>query len=553
MLSALPVVAPAYHLYGNTEADPIHRETRRLVSVLEQFPNHQESAAIRATLEQRGVIVPVRRGQLALALSDSSTHHYDALIHAQQNDIVAWTPAGFTIPGRRSQRAVRHHVMSANDAREKLGAFEGIPDAFLCPNEFRGWRQRRLLTALNALYVDVDFHDDGQPVALDLMKEVAEARIGHLQHIGFALPSLIVYSGRGFHLYWSHGRLDESELARWTEMQKWLRATLDGDKRATDCTRFLRLIGTVHSKTGTTATADRIGPAYHFDSLYQSYLQATGRDSAEIAETAIEDEIAALRELAEPDLAATDVPLATVFDINAYNARRGRRTTHQSGIYRWFDRVYRDLRLIIEHRGWKGKVPEGSRNTLLLHLAIALSWFTEPDALRDEIMRENADLIGLPPAEAVSSTSSVVNRARQTQKAKRQLYAGMNPDQIVKLAHEAHRKQDKRARLGEFRYGSSRKHLWEQLSDLIPDDLVPQLRAIIPDDVWIERQRERQSRRDRVAEGRYQFRGDALRELQQERRQLAQVLRASGFGWDQVGATLGISAGAARMLSTRAG
>lgn len=551
MFSALPAVAPAYHLYGDAATDPVQCETRRLVSVLEEIPDHPAAAEIRAALARRGVIVPVRRGQLALALAGSTTH-YDALILAQQDDIVAWTPDGFGPPSKRTQKPKRTHVLKANDAREKLAAFAGVSDAYLCPNEFKGWRQRKLLTAMNALYVDIDFHEEGPPPGLDLMKAVAEERQNHLERVGFPGGSSVTYSGRGIHLYWSHGRLPESEFARWTEVQKWLQATLDSDPRATDATRYLRLIGSVHSKTGATVTAERIGPNYDFETLYQRYLAATGRSSVAAAEDETEDEIAGEQEMAEPGLAATGVPLARVFDINVFNARSGRRTTLQSGIYRWFDRVYRDLRLIIEYRGWKGQVPKGHRNTLLYHLAVALSWFTEADVLRDEIMRANLTLIGLSPEDARSNTLSIVRAAHLTQQAQHELRSGTVSSAILKRAEEVQGLQARRARLGEFRYNSSRRQLWKELGTgphpIIPRELLPQLRAIIPDELWRERQIERQRARDRVAEGRYQFRGNDLRDLQQQRRQLAQLLRSGGYGWDQVGAVLGISAGAARML-----
>lgn len=542
--SALPAVAPAYHLYGDTADDAVHRETRRLVSILEQYPDHPAAGEVRDALSRRGVIVPIRRGQLPLGLSGSSAAHYDALILAQENEIVAWTPQGFGPPTRRTRKPRRTHVLAAAEAREKLAAFAGTSDAFLCPNEFRGWRQRRLLTALNALYCDIDFHDDGVPT-LDWMRAVAEDRIRHLDQLAFPLPSLVVYSGRGFHLYWSHGRLDESELARWTEVQKWLQAALDGDARATDATRYLRLIGSVNSKTGGEVSAERIGPAYEFNALYRRYLAAVGREASSV------DNDIELAQWAEMEGDPTAVR-AEVFDIRAFGARRGRRTTLQSGIYRWFDLVYRDVRRIIDHHGWQGAVPEGHRNRLLYHLAVALAWFTEADALEDEITRQNVELIGLPADEASANTASIVRAARASVKAKRQLAAGTGPSVVIQRAQGEQRLQAQRARLGEFRYGASRRQLWRDLGPLVPDALVPHLRAIIPDDVWLARRRERDRERDRVAEGRYRQHWQEYTEMLSMRRLRAKGLRESGCGWAQIGDILGVSAEAARKLASRA-
>jgi len=63
---------------------------------------------------------------------------------------------------------------------------------------------------------------------------------------------------------------------------------------------------------------------------------------------------------------------------------------------------------------------------------------------------------------------------------------------------------------------------------------------------------DRQAKRDRVAEGRYQFHADEYRQLCADRRQLAAELRASGSSWQEIGGILGVSADAARKLASRA-
>lgn len=522
MLSALPSVDPAYRLYGAAADDPLHQATLQLVSLLEQIPNHPAADEVRSRLVRDGVVVPIRRGQLSLALADSATAHYDALISSQQHDIVAWTPAGFGPPSPRTKKPKEHHVLRAGDAREQLAALTGLSDAYLCPNEFKGWRRRSLLKTLNCLYVDVDFHDEGEVPSRDVLQMVAEEKIGLLHHAQFPLPSIVVFSGRGFHLYWCHAPLPESELARWSEIQSWLQVTLDSDPRATDATRYLRLIGSVHGRTGTRVDAERIGPAYDFDGLYRRWLLATGRTGLGGEEALAEAEAAQ-----ESD--ATPAERATVLDLNITRARLGEPIRLQRGIYHWFDAVYRDLRRIIEANDWKGKVPEGHRNSLLYHLAVSLSWFTRADALADEIIRENAEMVGLPPTAAKNATMSILRNALATQSL-----------------------QAKAAEAGDLRYRLSRQRLWRDLSPIIPEFLLPQLRAIIPDDLWAERQRLKQSRRNRVAEGRYQRTADELRALQAARRDLAVIFRAQGRSWASIGESLGISADSARKLAGRA-
>lgn len=529
MLSALPTVASAYRLYGDAAGNPLHRETLQLVSLLEQLPDHPAATEARSQLERAGVVVPIRRGQLALALAGSTTAHYDALILDQQHHIVAWTPNGFGPVNKRSGRPKEHHSLPVNEAREKLAAFNNINDAFLCPNEFHSWRRRALLRSLNALYVDVDFHNEGStPAGTDQMQMVAEERIGWLERVGFPLPSLLVYSGRGFHFYWSHLPLPETELARWSEVQRWLQVMLDSDPRATDPTRYLRLIGTVHGKTGGTVTAERIGPSYQFEALYRGFLMATGRDQEVLSP---EDDVAALELAQEEEGEATSLTLpgAAIHDLNTKRSRAGLRPHLQRGIAGWFDLVYRDIRTIIEYHGWKGQVPEGNRNTLLFHLAVSLAWITRSEALDDEVARENAQMVGLPTRQAKSITSSIVKRARDTQ-----------------------RVQAEAAKKGDLRYRLSRRTLWRDLSPLVPEELVERLRAVIPDDVWRARRQERQQQRNRIAEGRYEYQADALRRLQGMRREIAALLHLQGYGWSSIGEHLGISADAARKLASRA-
>lgn len=59
-------------------------------------------------------------------------------------------------------------------------------------------------------------------------------------------------------------------------------------------------------------------------------------------------------------------------------------------------------------------------------------------------------------------------------------------------------------------------------------------------------------KRDRVAEGRYAIHADELRSHQANRRELARRLRETGASWSEIGAILGVTAAAARMLASRA-
>jgi hypothetical protein len=65
-------------------------------------------------------------------------------------------------------------------------------------------------------------------------------------------PSIVVGSGNGFHLYWllrePHPLRESADLARFASILRRLCGALDGDDRACDPARILRLPGTLNFK-----------------------------------------------------------------------------------------------------------------------------------------------------------------------------------------------------------------------------------------------------------------------------------------------------------------
>ena len=98
---------------------------------------------------------------------------------------------------------------------------------------------KRNLESASALWVDMDFWDEGDREALEVGLK------------GFPLPpSLRVCSGGGEHLYWS---LDEpfpldnpTNVDRFEAVLKGLCDVLGGDRDATDTSRILRIPGTMN-------------------------------------------------------------------------------------------------------------------------------------------------------------------------------------------------------------------------------------------------------------------------------------------------------------------
>ncbi|TIC78487.1 DNA-primase RepB domain-containing protein [Crenobacter intestini] len=381
--------------------------------------------------------------------------------------------------------------------RDELVRHSGVPDVYLTPNEFYGWRRTSLLAGLHALFVDIDDHSGGQ---VDRMGMSALA-ISKIERAGIPEPNAIVYTGRGIHLYWLIEPLPARALPRWQACQRQLCEVLGGDKQSVDCTRVLRVVGSVNSKTGGLVTAELSHPdRYEFDWISDQILPVT-RDEVRKAKA----------------------ERVQVRDIRPAQAKAGvkRGKSVKGSIYeRWYQ-VYQDLWRIVDANDWRTcGVPKGKRDRLLFMMANALSWFTVSDALEAEIIDVARRLTPtLTEREVLSYCSSVLARARA----------------------DAAKDDGKR-----YRY--KRETLWNALSDLIEPHagLVDQLRAIVPDDVREQRERERLRQRDGVKMDRTTYLATA-----DERREEALRLRERGLSWKAVGEILGVSATAARLLASR--
>ena len=86
------------------------------------------------------------------------------------------------------------------------------------------------------------------------------------------------------------------------------------------------------------------------------------------------------------------------------------------------------------------------------------------------------------------------------------------------------------------RYRFKRQTLYDWLAPIIPDNLLHELRAIIPDEVA----RERDKARNRSVEGRYatNYTGQGVRASNEEKRATARLLRAQGRTYRAIAAEL---------------
>ena len=362
--------------------------------------------------------------------------HYEMLHSQQVATVLVWD---------KLKTEKRWSKVSPNNEKQlELFGEDNLLDRFISVNEFHGWRLISLLAQLRACYVDVDGCSDVS-VALQTIQDAM-----------LPPPSAVMRSGRGLHLYWLHEPLPATSLPQWQLVQNALFTALKplgADPAAKDCTRVLRLAGSVHSKTFATVEGILLDPApWVFEDL-------------------------AFEILPEP------IPTpkkAKVRDLNAARAERSKKALGRSIYARWY-LVLQDLLTIARHHNG---IPEGHRNTWLHLCATALSWFANIETIQDELERFARNWTpDISEVELANVLSQPLKRASKVKALQEQ--GELTPET-------------------EQRYKYKRSTLYERLEGLITTELEQQLRAIISEGTFKNREKARQDSRDRVKEGRYQ-------------------------------------------------
>lgn len=419
----------------------------------------------------------IAQRQLSLDLSQPINHH-ERLHGAAHGTVIYWE--------RRAGKDRWSKVEPGDPVQQLISGLAGVPDTFISANQFHGWRRVRLIKSLRACYVDVDGSADLEE-ALTLLRA---ARL--------PAPSFVVYSGRGMHLYWLLQPTPGRALPVWQRVQDVLIKALAGigaDPAARDCARMLRLVGTTHSKSG-----------------------------SQVRGVVLTDTLWTLHELADEVLGAREAKRSKVYDLAAAGARKGRasgRNRWQGSIYGWWYLVYRDMVKIAEHKWGPQGVPEGYRDRVLFIMAVALSWFCEPATLYDEILATAKDMTPtLDVHEISTSMASVLKRAARHAAGEHDHYNGKDYDP---------------------RYNFSAQTLRDYLADVIPTELHSQLRTLAPAEVILQRKKDRDMGRDRVAEGRYEKTREEYLKASSDKAASARLLKAQGKTPKEIAAELGVS------------
>lgn len=381
---------------------------------------------------------------------------------------------------RRAPKGSRWPKVGPTDPAAVILAHEsGQQDRYFSVSEFREWRTVGQLMSLRACYVDVDGTDN------------LEAVMECLDRARMPAPSFAVRSGHGLHLYWLLEPAPAKALGGWQPVQNALieaLAPVGADPAAKDCTRVLRLAGSQNSDTGTTVTG-------YIVSGERWTLRGLG------------DEVLGHR---QPGLARRKSA-----NVRALAPRQRSRRVGQSIYQRWY-LVYRDLDRIAAHNWWGG-IPEGHRDTWLFLTGVALSWFVRDEALQAEIEAiARSWTPTLSEAEVKTYTKPILDRARRAAQGETITWEGRRVDP---------------------RYRFRRQTLWAWLRPVIPDELVPELRAIIPD----SEARRRKQARDAA---RYQdhYTGAGYRAGNAEKVRQARAMVAQGVSIRKTSRQLGVSA-----------
>lgn len=269
-----------------------------------------------------------------------------------------------------------------------VGAWLDV-SGYVALNRYFGPRARNPLAALNALYVDLDFHtvDNWRGVAPEV---VARAFLSCVRAKGIPVPSLVNDTGRGLAAIWLIDETHPDAFPRWKSAMSVLPdlfKSFGADRACTDAARVFRLPGTINLKCGREVrviegTLRRLS----FDDLADCIYTAAGRPTR--------DQLAARRKHAVHE----KMPSAPAEPATSRGLTAALR----------FAQIRSDLERLSEH--WGGAIPEGRRNTWLHLYATCL---TQEHGATDIEGKVNAVAAIATPGLKESEVSAVIKSALQ--------------------------------------------------------------------------------------------------------------------------------------------
>lgn len=417
-----------------------------------------------------------------------------ALLHGEQTGtMTVWKQPTKANKGKGSWTKLSPDADHA-EVNAFLIAQEGQYDRFITVNEFRGWHKgARALKSLRACFVDIDPPDitlpDGSKgkgfVDLDtVLERVADAQL--------PMPSFVVFSGRGLHLYWLLEPTHAAYRATWDRMQEVLGDALGGDPKARNVARVLRLCGSINSKTksedGKGKPVDGRELSMNRWSIDELAMEVLG----EVPELTLTEKLVYELPLDEAEEAAWQQRLADGLrlDLEAQakaQAVKVRSIEHARALSKrdchkprgghiggWWATVLKDLEAVGEWYRPRGGIPAESRDLWLLLYTVAASWTTkQPELLEGIALTAARRYTCWSDSEVKRNMATAIERAFRAAAGEKDIWVN---DNGVALERDP-------------RYAYKRETLIEMLQEILPAGL--ELKALVPKGVLMERRAKR--------------------------------------------------------------
>ncbi|MGJ8595351.1 DNA-primase RepB domain-containing protein [Sulfitobacter sp.] len=249
--------------------------------------------------------------------------------------------------------------------------------SYVSLNRFWGRRRNSSLAQLNAVYLDLDYHNRlewrGKPAS-----EVQEAFEDALTAAAIPVPSIYLHTGRGLAVIWLIKPLPPQALKRWDgAMRAAIKFALrfGADPACKDAARVFRLPGTINQKSGTEVRVSAATWKRHdFDELADRIYSAVGQPT-------------------KAELRASRLKSRKRKQLRGGGSMPKGLTAPQR-----FSLILQDLEDIKRHCG--GRIPEGLRNIWLHLYSVCLTHCAPSSDIAAEIEAQADDATpGLPPSE----------------------------------------------------------------------------------------------------------------------------------------------------------
>ena len=127
-------------------------------------------------------------------------------------------------------------------------------DTYISLNTFYKPQKRiENIKELNALYIDLDYYKESKFKKFKKNQLIMNLEENYFNK-SIPIPNFVIDSGRGMYLIWLINKVPYKALPLWKAIEEYLYKQLKefgADKGALDCTRVLRTVGSINSKSNT--------------------------------------------------------------------------------------------------------------------------------------------------------------------------------------------------------------------------------------------------------------------------------------------------------------